>query len=459
MRIHFILLITVCLLQACKQESTKVEIAEETFHSDTSRVGVKWFPEAKLGIFVHWLLPDANKEKTDSMSLNESARKSASLFTASKYNPKEWAKLFKNTGAKYVVLTTKHHIGFSLFDCEGHKFSATKASPAGRDLLIEYVEALRAEGIRVGFYFSLPDWTNPNYASIKCPEGKKDCKERAYSNETDTVKWNLFVKQMFKEVRHLCSAYGKVDLFWFDGDWERSAEQWKSIKLAKMIDSLQPDAVINNRLRHKNLGHYGTPEQIVPLQDRGDWWELCITPGDGWGKAGANTNIKPVSYLVRTFCDVIGMGGNMLLNVAPDADGTIPKNQLDTLERFGKWVNENSEAIFSSKAALAAGYFNGAVTRKGSVLYLFSYDIPTNYLVLKGTNSIPKRITQLNKSKTLEWKYIGGYSDWDKGWLHIKPSNEWNKSYTMVTKLEFEGDSVSFRTIASKSQKFSYYGR
>lgn len=454
----FLILSILIVFQGCKKSETKEQKTDnETFKSDTTRAGVQWFPDAKFGIFVHWLLYDKNqkKENENELSFKDEAIKEANLFTAEKYNPKEWAKLFKSWGARYVVLTTKHHIGFALYDCPGHEFSAANSSPAKRDLVKEYVEAIRAEGLKVGFYFSLPDWTNPDYASIQCPEGKKDCNDRAYGKETDTVKWNRFVKQMHKEVRHLCTAYGKVDLFWFDGDWERKAEQWKSIELAKMIDSLQPDAVINNRLKHINLGHYGTPEQSVPLSPRKGWWELCMTPGDNWDGIGASTNIKPVSHLVRTFSDVVGMNGNLLLNVAPDPDGTISKQQIDTISKLAKWITSHSEAIFDTKAALPLGLFNGSATRKGSVIYLFAYDQPRDQLVLKGTNSEVKKVTHLLTGDELKWTYSGGFKGWSqKGWLYIQVPPKYMDKYATVVKIEFVGDSVKFKN--SNGQDIRY---
>ena len=435
-----------CFLQGKAQQTDC-----STFKSDTTIQALKWFPDAKFGIFIHMTLQNVEwieEEIHIYKNSLEVAKRGAEKLDLSKYDARQQAKMFKSWGAKYVVLTTKHHAGFALFDGPTD-FNVMNSSNVKRDIVGEYVDAIRAEGMKVGLYFSLPDWLHPDYASLvneKIPLEERK-KTRAYAIENDTVKWNRFVEQMFKEVEFLCTNYGKIDILWFDGDWERSAEQWRSKELACMIHRLQPECVVNNRLRHIDLGHYSTPESVVPLADRGGWWEFCMTPGDNWDGQAADTNIKPPAELIRITADVIGMNGNMLMNVAPIDKGAISPKQIKAMNEVGKWITEHSEAIYGAKGGFPHGLFNGAVTRKDNTLYLFVHDAPKNEIVLKGTQNNIKRITHLKSGKELKWRVSGGFKGWGKkGWIYIQVPKNCIEKYTTVIKVEFEEEDVTFDT-------------
>ncbi len=400
-----------------------------------------WFPDAKFGVFIHWVLkavpgPDGGMVEWTPGKRREQAMEQASRFTAADYDPREWARMFKSWGAKYAVLTTKHHIGFTLYDCPEATFSAATCSPAGRDLVAPYVEALRAEGLKVGLYFSLPDWSHPDFPSLT---GGRDPDK--YGDHDDPVRWQRFLDDMFAEVRHLCTAYGKIDLLWFDGDWERSAEQWRTLDLAAMIQELQPHVIMNNRLRHITLGHYGTPESAAPLAAPQGWWEFCATPGDNWDGIRANQNLKPVSELVRMFGDTLGMGGNLLLNVAPDAAGGIPECQVERMAGLGSWITSHAEMVHGSEAGLPAGLFHGFSTHKGGVLYLATYDAPRDELVVKGLQSPVKRVTHLRTGRELAWRRSGGRANFGKaGWLFIRLPADLLDDHATAVRVEFEDD-------------------
>lgn len=429
-------------------QQQEIAVNSNGFYSDTSDPGVQWFPDARFGIFVHWTLTCVPLlEGEGQLSKMEQARNLAQRFSADNYNPGEWATLFKKWGAKYVVLTTKHHVGFTLFDSPVSNFSVMNSSPVKKDLVKDYVEAMRAVGLKVGLYYSLPDWSHPDYASLKKPKSRsEDIDPMKYSVEDDTVRWNRFIKDMFAEVRHLCTNYGRIDLFWFDGDWERTAEQWHSMELAMMIDSLQPGAVLNNRLKHKDLGHYGTPEQIVPLGPRKGWWELCLTPGDNWAGEGADSHIKTPRELIRIFGDVLHLGGNLLLNVSPNDNGAIPVQQLQVMNEVGKWVTNHQEAIYNTSSPLPWGLFNGAVTHDDQYLYLIAYDRPRDELVLKGTENDVLEVTHLLSGDHLSWRYSGGYKGWNrKGWLYIKIPEKYMDEYATVVRIRFKESNVTFR--------------
>ncbi len=398
-----------------------------------------WFPDAKFGVFIHWVLKAVPEWHTapEGADERELARQVAQKFTAEQFDARDWARLFRSWGAKYAVLTTKHHIGFALFDCPGSPFTAVNSSPAGRDLVAEYVEALRAEGLKVGLYYSLPDWSHPDYPSLV---GGDDPKKYAKTDQPEV--WQRFVDHMFAEVRHLCTAYGKIDLLWFDGDWERSAEQWHSVELAAMIEQLQPGIVLNNRLRHACIGHYGTPESNAPLAAKGGpFWEFCMTPGDNWDGVRANRNVKQPPELVRIFGDMLGMGGNLLLNVAPDAAGVIPDVQTSVMSGLGQWVTSHAEAVYGAEAGLPAGLFNGASTHRGGVLYLIAYDQPRDELVVKGLQSDVTRVTHLRSGKELRWRRSGGRAKFGQaGWLFVQTPPECMDEHATVVKVEFADD-------------------
>ncbi len=402
-----------------------------------------WFPDAKFGVFIHWVLksvwldkPEWRQSEDAESMFRENPRQFADHFTAEDYDPDQWAQMFADWGAKYAVLTTKHHIGFSLYDCPQTRFSAANSSPAGRDLVGPYVEALRRKGLKVGLYFSLPDWSHPNYASLA---GGDD--PRKYSAQDEPERWQAFLDDMFAEIRHLCTAYGKIDLMWFDGDWERTAEQWKTLELAAMIQQLQPEIILNNRLRHECLGHYGTPESAAPLKAPQGWWEYCTTPGDNWDGCRANENVKQPPELVRMFGDVLGMGGNLLLNVAPTAQGTLPDVQTSTMAGLGQWITDHAEAVYGSRAGLPFGLFNGSSTLQGSVLYLIAYDQPRTELLVKGLCSEVARVTHLTSGKELSWRVSGGRPKFGKpGWLFIDVPAECMDEHASVFKVEFVDD-------------------
>ena len=398
-----------------------------------------WFADAKFGVFIHWTLKNCEmdfEQPVGEMPLDLQRQWARERFTAAHYDPREWARLFRDWGARYAVLTTKHHVGFALFDSPVSRFSSANSSPARRDLVGPYVEALRAEGLRVGLYYSLPDWTHPDYAS--CAGGSDRVK---YSETDQPERWNRFVDDMFAEVRHLCTAYGPVDLFWFDGDWERSAEQWRSLELAHMIQQLQPHAIINNRLRHRCIGHYGTPESTYPIGPRGGFNEFCGTPGDNWDGMAANQNLTAANELVRLFGDNLGYGYNTLLNVAPRADGVIPAVQADALAPRGRGITSHARAVYGTEPGLPVGLFNGASTHDGAVLYLISYDVPRDELVVKGIQANVRRVTHLQTGRELPFRFHGGRRKFGhSGWLFITLPSELIEPHAAVIRVDFEDD-------------------
>jgi alpha-L-fucosidase len=389
----------------------------------------QWFAQDKYGVFIHWCLNDPLKElfRANPKEYAAQARLSAKSFTADAYQPDEWAAMFKEWGAKYAVLTTKHHVGFALFDMPRSKFTAKKSSPAKRDLLTAYCVAMRKAGIKVGLYYSLPDRTHPYYASLKFKEDGKTVDSTA----SDFKQWNAYVDDMLAEISHLCRNYGQIDLFWFDGDWERSADQWRSFQIMDTVKKYQPHAVVNNRLRHQSLGDYATPEMVIPLKAPTHYpaWELCTTLGYNWAGPDANKHLKAPDELAHILMHTLGLGGNLLLNVSPDMRGIISKEQQEKMKMLGEWINTNSAAIYGTEKGLPLGHYDGASTRKGNKLYLYVAPGNNGKITLKNVAGNITRARVLSTGEELEHTTLRDYHEEKpdaKNWkyIHLKPQND-----------------------------------
>jgi alpha-L-fucosidase len=266
-----------------------------------------WFETARFGMFVHWghssqqgielswplvggvvALPSAKPVPVEQYH-----------STAATFDPKAWdapalAKLAKRCGMTYAVLTTKHHDGYAMFDSKVSDYSVMQ-SPYGQDIVRQFVEAMRAEGIRVGLYYSLSDWHHPDYpafrqedAPYKLPRGVPP----------DPSCWPGYIEYMFDQMRELLTNYGQIDLLWFDGGWERTPDEWRAREFHDMIRELQPDVVINDRL--PGYGDYATPEQFVPAKPPERPWETCLTMNESWGYQPSDTKYKSARSLIHT---------------------------------------------------------------------------------------------------------------------------------------------------------------
>ncbi|MEN8247551.1 MAG: alpha-L-fucosidase [Bacteroidota bacterium] len=340
----------------------------------------EWFADAKLGIFIHWGIYGVNGIDESWSFFNgligyDDYMKQLDGFTAENYKPKEWVKLIKESGARYSVITSKHHDGVALWDSKYSDLNVVKKTPAGKDLLNPFVKSLRKQDIKVGIYYSLLDWSHEDY-----PKFTK--KERRY--EKDSARWNRFVKFNFGQIEEVMDNYNP-DLVWFDGDWEQSAEKWKAKEIRELLLSKNNQVIINSRLQ--GYGDYATPEQGLPIHKPKDkYWELCMTMNDSWGYQGNDTNYKTPYQIIRIFSDVIANGGNLLLDIGPMADGTIPPEQVNILKEMGYWTSKHEKAIFGTQAGIPREYFNGPSTRaRGeNIIYLFVTGKPNGPLMLKG---------------------------------------------------------------------------
>lgn len=408
-----------------------------------------WFPDAKLGIFVHYGIYAVDGVAESWSFWNGQVPYDAYMrqldgFTASKYDPESWAALFERAGAKYAVLTTKHHDGVALWDTQANDLSVVKRTPAGRDLVGPYVEALRRHGLKVGFYYSHLDWSHSDYATVyPTRDSEEQTGTDRYANRfsypepggENPEAWKRFLAFHGQQLEELSTRFGPVDIYWFDGEWERDPEQFDMASLRERLQAWQPNAIFNSRL----LGHgdYATPEQGIPIVPPEGPWEFCVTVNDSWGYQTQDRNHKSVRQIVRMFAETIGMGGNMLLDIGPYEDGSLQPEQVARLEGLGEWIRPNAEAIYGTVAGLPPGLFYGASTfaKDRRTLYLFVFDPPVDQLAVKGLREKPTRVSVLN-GEALEASMIGGLGEtpgilWIDGPMATDPN-------ATVLKLEFD---------------------
>ncbi|MBC7236076.1 MAG: alpha-L-fucosidase, partial [Chloroflexi bacterium] len=298
---------------------------------------MQWWESARFGMFIHWgvyAIPARGEWVMYQEHIpHQEYAPLAKQFSPTHYDPDEWVRLAKSAGMKYMVMTTRHHDGFSLFDSQVSDFTAPKTA-AKRDLIREYVEACHRGGMRVGFYYSLLDWRYPAY--FRGPKA-------------DPEGWKELVDYVHAQVRELCSNYGRIDILWYDGGWPYTAEDWRSAELNAMVRELQPEIIINNRSQLPE--DFDTPEQHVRASEPGRPWEACMTLNDSWGYNQADDNWKTPKQVLMYLVRCAHGGGNFLLNVGPQPDGAIPKESVRILETVGRWLERNGGSIYDTTRA------------------------------------------------------------------------------------------------------------
>jgi alpha-L-fucosidase len=330
---------------------------------------MQWWHEARFGMFIHWGLYSVLGRHEWVME-NEGIPVAEYEQLAKRFQPKPnaaraWAKLAKDAGQKYMVMTSKHHEGFCNFDTTLTNYCAPKQA-AGRDLLREYVEAARAEGLRLGFYYSLMDWHHPGGA--RC--------------STDEEARRRFVEYTHGLIRELLTNYGKVDVLWYDVAWPLDAAGWESERMNKMVFELQPDIIVNNR--NKLQGDFSTPEQEIKAENQGRAWESCMTLNDSWGYHAADDNWKSARTVLRNLSTCSRNGGNYLLNIGPKPDGSIPEESVRILTEVGQWLGRNGESMRTPDRCQPGRSNYASFTRKGNTLYMHIHYWPGDTAVIAG---------------------------------------------------------------------------
>lgn len=350
-----------------------------------------WFDSARFGMFVHWGAYSADGwEPSWPLVGGSPAFPEGQDFTVARYDecfdrfapppgaPAAWTALAARCGMRYIVLTTKHHDGYTLFPTE-HSPIGVHASLPGRDLVGEFVEAVRSEGLRLGFYFSLSDWHHPDYPAFT--DAMRPYPMLGYPRAEPDA-WQRFVADQRAQLRHLLTAYGQVDVLWFDGGWERTGEEWGSRELEAMIRELQPDIAINDRL--PLVAGYQTPEQVFPATRPDGPWETCMTMNRSWGNVADIDHRKSAFDLLSVLAEVASRGGNLLLNVSPDGSGVVPDWQAERLHAIAAWLDRNGSAVFDTQPGLEPWQFYGPSTSRGASRFVFCLYRPTESITVRG---------------------------------------------------------------------------
>jgi len=359
-----------------------VVVREETPPAKAARM--KWFHDARFGIFIHWgvyAVPAMGEWYMSNAKVPRATyRAFAQDFTAAKYDPQAWAALFEEAGAKYMVITAKHHDGFTLYDSNVSDWNAVKAAAAHRDLLQPLADAVRARGIKFGIYYSQSqDWNNPGGGTGNRPPWDEEQKKGSFDDYITRI--------AVPQVREILEKYHPSYLFW-DTEYAMSPERARPFF---DLTCEYPDLIINNRLGGGVLGDTGTPEQRIATDPLGRQFEVCMTINRAWGYNATDLRWKSAQELIRNLSDITSKGGNYLLNVGPDAEGVIPQPEVERLKAMGRWLRANSDAIYGTEAGpYAKSPEWGRVTQRfkpngGSTVYVHVWNWPANgKIVLSG---------------------------------------------------------------------------
>jgi len=417
----------------------------------------EWFRRARFGLFIHWGLYSIPARGEWVRSIEKMPQEDYAQFfrefKAEEYKPKEWAALAKKAGMKYAVFTAKHHDGFCLWDSKLTDYKSTN-TPVGRDLVSEYLEAFRAEGIRAGLYYSIVDWHHHDYPHFG--DWHHPMRENtAYGNEKRD--FNRYLDFMHGQVRELLTNYGHLDIMWFDFSYgDMAGEKWKAQELIDMVRNLQPHLIIDNRLEGSSAksgtiltdnpsdfaGDFACPEQMIPpagvVNESGDSvpWEACLTLNNNWGYCAADDHWKTADMVIKMLVECVSKNGNLLLNVGPDAKGRIPRDSIKILEDVGRWMEKNSRSIYDCGIADFPKPEWGRYTQNGNKLYAHIYEPQAGAISLVNMEGRLKEARLLADSSEVqiaakEWN-LSEYKEHE--FLYLKPGH--GNNYPLPDKID-----------------------
>ena len=383
-----------------------------------------WWREYRFGMFIHWgayAVPAGTYNGARVPWIGEWIMSRAHVpipeyeqfvhqFNPTKFNPDEWVRIAKDAGMKYIIITSKHHDGFAIFDSKVSGYDIVDASPYHRDAIRALAGAAHRQGMKFGVYYSIMDWHHPDAQGPNFPE---------YNSRTFTnPHFDRYVESYMKpQLTELITQYPEIDVLWFDGEWIADWTDARGKAIYDYLHSLKPSLIINNRVGHTRqglsgldregrvgLGDFGTPEQVVPPEGLpGVDWETCMTMNDTWGFKSFDDNWKDTRTLLRTLIDVASKGGNFLLNVGPTAEGLIPAPSVNRLAEMGAWMRVNGDAIYGTKVSPYGQPAWGRYTAKGDRVFAHIFDWPKDgRLALSGLSEKPARVYLLADNKPLD---------------------------------------------------------
>ena len=385
---------------------------------------LQWWLDAKFGMFIHWGAYAQlargewvmNRERWPVEEYEAVAR----AWNPERFEPREWVRMAAEAGMKYLVCTSKHHDGFCLFGSELTGY--TTVATIGRDLMAELAEACHDAGMPLGFYYSLKDWHHPDYEA---------------GHRGDAAGHQRFLEYTRGLVRELCSNYGELAILWYDGGGLYDGEGWAADEMNAMVRELQPEIVINNRSRVPE--DFDTPEQHIAASAPGRAWETCMTMNGSWGWHAGDDRWKSTKELIGTLVRIASLGGNLLLNVGPRADGTSPEESVIRLREIGQWLRLHGEAIYGTRRCPYEWGGYGLPTAKGSDIFLCVEKRVGQELVVGMIKTPVRAASLLATGDPLEFEQRE-----DRLWVRGLPERAYADPHCTVVKLELDGEPESY---------------
>ncbi len=393
---------------------------------DPVQGNIDWFVHDRFGMFIHWgtyaLAARHEWVKNREAIPDETYRKYFERFDPDLYDPCEWAALAEQAGMKYFVITTKHHEGFCLWDSRHTDYKATN-TPYAKDLLKPMVEAFRARGLKIGFYYSVIDWHHPHFPIDRIHPAYKRMSPEQVREANRTRDIAVYRQYLHAQVRELLTDFGEVSYLFFDFSYPDSdgngipgkgREDWGSEELVRMIRQLQPRVLINDRLNLPlDQPDIHTPEQFQPREwvrkeDKPVFWETCQTFSGSWGYHRDETTWKSPQQLVRMLINTVSRGGNLLMNVGPTARGTIDQRARDALREYGAWMKLHARSIYGCTQSEFPEPEGCRFTQNGDRLYLHLYTWPFRHLHVDGLGGKVKYAQFLNDASEIRFKESAG---------------------------------------------------